>query len=222
MKKQLKSLLGSLRVSRRFLVIFVPCKRYEPRDAVASLAPRVRRRIRRRHLHAVLDHFVNSFSVVARKSRLERPSRLVLFAHPDADHTGFEVNSDARTETLRAEWWHYPGAHYEFVVAHVCRGADVLGRARYREVFPKWISYRDEIEMYTGSSTADERWDHLTDGIIRTVSESESFASAAMQLKDVYRHALAYIHDNKRAADGDSLTLIHFMGALDALTTSED
>lgn len=222
MRKRFKAFLRSLRMRQRFLVMFIPYPPYGDRDAVAALAPRIRRKIKNRHLHAQLDEFVDSFAAVARKCRLELPSRLVLFAHPCPGHTAFAVNSAAGTETLRADWWRYPGARYEFMVAHVCRGADVLQGASYRQVFPDWISYREDIEVYTGSPAAEERWDQLTDGIIQAVWESDSMISASLRLQAVYRNALAHVYDTRRAEDGDFLTLIHFMGALEALTTSAD
>jgi hypothetical protein len=222
MRKRVRSFIRSWRLRRRFLVMFIPYLPYGDSDAVAALAPRIRRKIKHRHLHTQLDEFVDSFRSVARQSKLELPSRVVLFAHPCPSHTGFAVNSATSAETLRADWWRYPGARYEFIVAHVCRGAEVLRRASYREVFPEWISYREDIEVYTGSPAADERWVQLTDGIIRAAWESESFTSATLRLQAVYTNALAQVYDTKRAEDGDSLTLIHFMGALEALTTSAD
>src|SRR6185295_17502920 len=116
---------------------------------------RVRATLGSSYLHAVLCEYFASFLYFLKSIGIKTvPSKLVLFAHLTPSLTAFASKGGAGgLASLTRDWWKH-SRPYDCVVAHVCRGADVLSQASYAEVFPNWVSYRDDIRKYLGSTVA--------------------------------------------------------------------
>ena len=103
-------------------------------------------------------------TVLAEYSLDPMPIRWAIFAHPRVN--GFAVNSDTSEGVLLLRWWTDPEVQYNLFYAHVCRGAEILGRQKWRYVFPSWVSYKDDIGSFVATERGETTWNELFRKII--------------------------------------------------------
>jgi hypothetical protein len=149
-----------------------------------------------------------------------KPRHIVLFAHPSSTWSGFAVNpsSPSGNETLLPDWWEISNHRFGYLVAHVCFGARVLGAEPWKQVFPDWLSYNEDIRAFMGSDEDIELWVNLGKSIVDAAVHSENVRSLANRVRAIYLEKMADLMDclNTRNAVHE----MHLQKAMDSLETS--
>lgn len=207
------------------MAIFVPFRPYGDRDVVAAFCRLVQELalpdVAVLVVDAVSEH-VDTHDIGGRSQ--EEIRRVVLFAHPQSENLGFSVNPrfNGGSAVLLTRWWARRNSTYETLVAHVCRGAEVLRRRPWREIFPSWVSYSGPIRAFVGSGRAEDRWKGFLSRLFTAVARRRTPAAIKEELISACHHVLAEIRDNYDAAGGDALNLMYVQECMDRLVCSSD
>jgi hypothetical protein len=208
---------------RHFAVFFIPCKPRGDSDGVSALAPLIRKRLRNSDCATMVgEHHPTALHVARELGVRSVPERLVVFAHPSADERGFAFGSrrdQTHEEVLLPNWWQ-PAGQYRLVIAHTCRGANVLSRESWQQVFPSWVSYRDDICQFLGTSDGCDCWAKIGRNIVEIARTSETAEEAVQSVRAVYEGAIDSLSGSYDPRRGDALNLMYLQQCLESVTSS--
>jgi hypothetical protein len=208
-----------MRLGDHFLVLFIPYDKHGDGDAVAAIGRGVHGRIARPPASVWLSARCAGITDAAKSAGLSAPPvRVVLFAHPNAAENGFLINPAAGgLDTLSTSWWEVPNHEYEFLYANVCNGAAVLEREPWSAVFPRWISYNQQIVAFMGTKRAATLWVELGQRLVRGCWESENVEALHHRIQAAYQETLGHLHDTLDEPGGDAITMTYMTRALNSL-----
>lgn len=218
-------LLAPLFKSGECVAVFVPVDAKGDSDSVRLFYSYLTAAHRKLVHIVLLDRTAQHFRNVLADNDIDwEVTRLVLFAHPSPHLNGFLANHETpgKSSYLLLRFWRKDTRQYDLIVAHVCRGALILARDRWRDCFPQWVSFDREILTFTGTARAEGIWRSVFDGVLRESSARRTAQAAVAGLKAVYLQHLRDVHENYDAAAGDAVAVMYLTRCIDSLRCSED
>lgn len=206
-------------------LLFFPCKEKGDKDAVPvyySYITAIHRRIFWCYL--VDDLRYNGYADIFSNVNPEKtPKSIMLFAHPNDQRDGFLVNpSSVRSSPeIKLDWWKC-NINYDLFFAHVCNGAAVLKKPDWREVFPKWLSYSDEIWSFVLTEKGNSCWRRVICSILRKIPNGKSIEDMKGSLLEIYERSIVKLAKKYEPRYGDTLNLMYLENCMQNIKTSED
>jgi hypothetical protein len=221
MLERLRSVWRKFRKSSHCAVLFVPSKTMEPNDPVETI---------RFGVSALCEGDPSCIQMPTRQAHLDAalraggaqpsPRHIILFAHPSSSWSGFAVNpsSPSENETLLPDWWQISNHRFGYLVAHVCFGARVLAAEPWKQVFPEWLSYNEDIHAFLANDDDIALWVNLGKSIVDAAVHSANVRSLSNRVRAAYLQKMADLMDSLTTRN--VVHEMHLQKAMDSLETS--
>jgi len=217
-----KSLLNTLYYKWNTYVFYIPCKRENTEDSVIIIKNIISLKLRIKSF--TLEKYEKSLGRIIKQENISEIKKLILFAHPNNAKSSFLVSSNRIHEdkSLLPDWWQNEKTkEIKIVFANVCFGATILKRKMWSTIFPNWISYKNHLTLYVGSSKSRTIWREVYNKIIDKIIEMNDVLAIKHMFYSIYNEKIANIYENYDPQKGDSLTMMYLVKSKKLLTTSE-
>lgn len=218
-------ILFSLKRKKKFALLFFPCKAKGDKDAVQIFNSYITDRHKHMFWYKMFREVsCNCYAEAFGEINPRRiPDSIILFAHPTEPKDGFFVNPsrERKTRTIRFDWWKCKIKH-DWFIAHVCNGAVILNRPKWRKAFPNWLSFSNNIYSYVASKKGNSCWRSVINSILEVIPKSKCIKSMKEQMIAIYYNAMAELDDTYEAKHGDALNMIYLENCIQNIKTNED
>lgn len=206
-------------------IIFIPWNKKGNADPVRHFIDLLSLKLKLRNTIIVLESYLyNSFSNMVEKiEKLSSLNKIVIFAHPFEQYTGFAINNDINTNVncLSNTWWNNSQKH-EIFFAHVCFGSKILSKDDWKPIINNWISYNDKIYCFISTDKGKKRWKLIISEVLKVISKYKSVYETKMELIKSYETIMETIDKTQDWKGGDILNIMFIENCIQTLTTSEE